>query len=64
MGGYSIIDVDTHVTEAPDVWTSRVPASMRDDVPCVREDAKGRMMWYLNDQIIAKLGMTATARGR
>ena len=61
MGGYSIIDVDTHVTEAPDVWTSRVPASMRDDVPCVREDAKGRMMWYLNDQIIAKLGMTATA---
>ena len=61
MGGYCIIDVDTHVTEAPDVWTSRVPASMRDDVPYVREDAKGRMMWYLKDQIIAKLGMAATA---
>ena len=33
MSGYTIIDVDTHVTETPDVWTSRVPATMKDRVP-------------------------------
>ncbi len=26
MSGYTIIDVDTHVTESPDLWTSRAPA--------------------------------------
>ena len=26
MPEYTIIDVDTHVSEAPDLWTSRVPA--------------------------------------
>ena len=33
MSGYTIIDVDTHVTETPDLWTSRAPASIRDRVP-------------------------------
>ena len=33
MSGYTIIDVDTHVTESPDLWTSRAPARMRDQVP-------------------------------
>jgi len=42
MSGYSIIDVDTHVSEQPDLWTSRVPASMKDRVPRLERDAKGR----------------------
>ena len=33
MSGYTIIDVDTHVTESPDLWTSRAPEKMRDRVP-------------------------------
>ena len=33
MSGYTIIDVDTHVTETPDVWTSQVPDTMQDRVP-------------------------------
>lgn len=61
MTEYTIIDVDTHVTETPDVWTSRVPAHMRDAVPRVGTDAKGRQMWYLGKEPIAKLGFTATA---
>ncbi len=28
-----VIDVDTHLTEPPDVWTARMPASRHDDVP-------------------------------
>ena len=31
----SIIDVDAHITEAHDLWTSRAPASLKDRVPRV-----------------------------
>ena len=61
MANYTIIDVDTHVTEAPDLWTSRVPASMRDSVPYVASDKRGRKLWYLKGQAFAKVGLTATA---
>jgi len=29
MRRYTIIDSDTHVTETPELWTSRAPASVR-----------------------------------
>ena len=61
MSGYTIIDVDTHVTETPDLWTSRVPERMRDSVPRIDTDAKGRMWWFLGDRRIANPGLTATA---
>jgi predicted TIM-barrel fold metal-dependent hydrolase len=61
MNGYSIIDVDTHVTEAPDLWTSRVPEHMRDSVPRVGTDNKGRCVWLIKDQVISKVGLSATA---
>ncbi len=61
MSGYKIIDVDTHVTEVPDVWTSRVPAHMRDAVPRVDTDARGHLWWFLGDKRIADPGLTATA---
>ena len=61
MSGYTIIDVDTHVTEMPDVWTSRVPAHMRDAVPRVDTDARGNLWWFLGDKRIADPGLTATA---
>ncbi len=32
---YKVIDVDTHVTEPADVWTSRVSAKWGDRVPHV-----------------------------
>lgn len=33
MSGYTIIDVDTHVTEVPDVWTSRA-SPLECAIPC------------------------------
>lgn len=42
MRGYTIIDVATHVTEAPDLWVSRVPERMRDAVPRLDTDANGQ----------------------
>jgi predicted TIM-barrel fold metal-dependent hydrolase len=61
MPNYTIIDVDTHVTESADLWTSRVPERMRDLVPRVECDSKGRYLWYIGKEVIAKLGLSATA---
>ena len=63
MSGYTIIDVDTHVTETPDLWTSRAPASMRDRVPRVETDNEGRLSWVVgeNKGLVASPGLTATA---
>jgi predicted TIM-barrel fold metal-dependent hydrolase len=63
MNGYTIIDVDTHVTETPDLWTSRAPASMRDRVPRIETDTDGRISWVVGGggSLIASPGLTATA---
>ncbi len=42
MSGYTIIDVDTHETETFDAWTSRVLDTLKDRVPRIDLDAKGR----------------------
>jgi predicted TIM-barrel fold metal-dependent hydrolase len=62
MSSYTIIDADTHVTETPDLWTSRAPAGMRDRVPQVTTSSDGSMRWMLGgSQPLASVGMTATA---
>lgn len=61
MTEYTIIDVDTHVSEAADLWTSRVPARWRDAVPRVGTDKRGIAYWYLGERPMAKVGLAATA---
>src|SRR5579862_3025891 len=62
MSGYTIIDADTHVTETPDLWTSRAPASMRDRVPQVETLPNGVQRWRIGEgRAMASVGMTATA---
>ena len=40
----AVIDVDTHLTEPPDVWTARMPAAMHDVVPHIeRIDGQRRL---------------------
>ena len=43
------IDVDTHITEPPDVWTSRVSSKWGDLVPHV-VNHEGRALWMIGDQ--------------
>ncbi len=43
-----IIDVDTHFTEPPDLWTSRAPAKLRDRVPRIEPDARGNPRWRVD----------------
>jgi predicted TIM-barrel fold metal-dependent hydrolase len=38
----AVIDVDTHVTEPPDLWTSRMPRKLVDAAPHVEWDAQQR----------------------
>jgi predicted TIM-barrel fold metal-dependent hydrolase len=55
-----IIDADSHVTEPPDVWTARVPARLRDEVPHV-ERIDGADIWMLQGNRIGMLGVMAPA---
>ena len=43
----AVIDVDTHITEPPDLWASRMPAKWADQIPRV-ENIKGRDYWVIN----------------
>lgn len=62
MSGYTIIDVDTHVTESPDLWTSRAPARMKDRVPRIETASDGRLSWIVGGTpMLASPGLTATA---
>lgn len=42
-----VIDADTHMTEAPDLWTKRAPAAYRDRVLHV-EDVDGQPTWVVD----------------
>ena len=48
--GLSIIDVDSHISEPHDLWTSRAPASLRDRVPRVVRDGDKRA-WVVDGNI-------------
>ena len=60
MTEYTIIDVDAHITEAPDTWTSRVAAKYVDRVPHVRR-VDGKDVWFIDGQMASPVGPTAPA---
>ena len=47
LDGLRVIDADTHLTEAHDLWTSRAPAKYADRVPSVKV-IDGRPMWVVD----------------
>ncbi len=50
LKGIKVIDVDTHVSEWYDLWTSRAPASLKDRVPrFVTRDGVSR--WIIEDDV-------------
>jgi predicted TIM-barrel fold metal-dependent hydrolase len=61
MGETMIIDADTHLTEPPDLWTSRVPQRFVEHVPRVIRNKAGWDVWMIDDEQVSVLGMTATA---
>ena len=57
---YRVIDVDTHVTEPPDLWTSRVSAKWGDRVPHV-ERRRERDVWVIGDKQVLAPGIVTMA---
>ena len=56
LEGIKIVDTDTHITEAPDLFTSRAPAAMKSKVPYVKRDADGVERWYVGDRNFGSMG--------
>jgi len=56
-----VIDVDSHITEPADLWTSRVARRHVEHVPHVARNADGKDVWLLDDRQISVVGMTAVA---
>ena len=58
-----IIDVDTHLTEKGDLWTSRMPASMKDRTPYMKRE--GAMdYWFIGDKLISPAGASVIDKDR
>src|SRR5215468_2826257 len=55
LAGIRIVDCDTHLTEAPDLFTSRAPARLKDKVPVVRR-VNGVDRWFVGDRDFGTLG--------
>ncbi len=56
LAGIKIVDTDTHITEAPDLFTSRAPAKFKDKVPYVKLDTDGVERWYVGDRNFGSMG--------
>lgn len=60
MTALTVIDVDTHITEPPDTWTSRMSAKWGDLVPRI-DQVDGVDYWFVNGRPYSKPGNTAMA---
>jgi predicted TIM-barrel fold metal-dependent hydrolase len=59
-----VVDVDAHVTEPPDLWTSRLPKKWGDAIPHVRADSEtGTEYWFIENTRCWLVGGTAAAAG-
>ena len=59
---YQLIDCDSHITEPPDLWTSRVEARFKDRVPTVRWVEQDAMeCWFIGGMKCGAVGSTAVA---
>jgi predicted TIM-barrel fold metal-dependent hydrolase len=55
FAGIKIVDTDAHLTEAPDLFTSRAPAAMKDKMPVIKR-IDGRDRWHLGDRDLGATG--------
>ena len=56
----AVIDVDTHLTEPPDVWTARMPAALHDVVPHI-ERIDGNDVWMAGGERLGTPGYYSMA---
>lgn len=49
LSDVKVVDADTHITEWYDLWTSRAPASLKNQVPRVKDLGDGKYQWIIGD---------------
>ena len=57
---FKIIDVDSHITEPPDIWTARTPKNRHKEFPHI-ERIDGRDVWVADGLQISSPGFTSMA---
>jgi len=55
LAGIKIVDCDTHITEPPDIFTSRAPAKFKGKVPEIRR-VNGVDRWFVGDRDFGTMG--------
>jgi len=58
---YTIISVDDHLVEPPDMFEDRLPARLQDRAPKVVVDERGHEVWEFEGQRFTQVGMNAVA---
>lgn len=62
MAPIEVIDSDTHVTETPDLWTSRLPAKWRTKAPRVSPDpVTSQLRWHVGEKWLTPVGQYSHA---
>ena len=58
---FNVIDVDTHIIEPPDLWTSRISSKWGDLVPHVKLNSRNIERWYMGEHRLPAAGSVAQA---
>lgn len=58
---YTIISVDDHLVEPPDMFEGRMPAKFADRSPRVVETADGNHAWVLDGTVLSQIAINAVA---
>jgi predicted TIM-barrel fold metal-dependent hydrolase len=61
---YTVISVDDHLVEPPDMFEGRLPSRLADRAPRVVEDEKGTQAWEFEGERYTQVGMNAMAGRR
>jgi predicted TIM-barrel fold metal-dependent hydrolase len=61
---YTVISVDDHLVEPPDMFEGRLPARLADRAPKVVETPDGKQVWEFEGERFTQVGMNAMAGRR
>ena len=61
---YTVISVDDHLVEPPDMFDGRLPAHLQDGAPKLVENERGHQVWQFDGQTFSQVGMNAVAGRR
>lgn len=61
---YTIISVDDHLVEPPDMFDGRLPTHLADRAPRLVENERGHQVWQFDGQVFTQVGMNAVVGRR